>query len=142
MNVGGVGTAARPATTTHPAHDAFVLLNIGYAALPIIAGIDKFFDKLGDWDMYLSPLAQQVTQLPVHTLMMMVGVIEIVAGLIVAFAPRVGAWIVTLWLWLIVINLLIQQRFYDIALRDLALSVGAIALARLACEYRPWPGRR
>jgi hypothetical protein len=143
IDVGRGGTADRtPIATARPAYHAFVLLHIGYAVLPIIAGIDKFFDKLTNWDMYLCPLATRVTGLNDHMFMMIVGGIEIVAGLLVAFVPRVGAIIVTLWLWGIIINLfLTPTHFYDIALRDFGLSLGAIALARLSAEFRTWPGR-
>jgi hypothetical protein len=140
INVGATGASDRTsAVTDRPAYHAYVILHIGYAVLPIVAGIDKFFDKLGNWDMYLCPLATRVTGLADHTFMTIVGVIEIVAGLVVAFVPRVGAWVVTLWLWGIIINLFLSPlHFYDIALRDFGLSLGAIALARLACEF----GRR
>jgi hypothetical protein len=143
IDVGRGGTADRAAiASAHPAYHAFVLLHIGYVVLPIIAGIDKFFAKMTNWDMYLAPLATRVTGLNDHTFMMIVGAIEIVAGLLVAFMPRIGAVIVTLWLWGIIINLfLTPMHFYDIALRDFGLSLGAIALARLSAEFRPWPGR-
>jgi hypothetical protein len=145
INVGSSGGAMadrRAIVGTRPAYHAFVILHIGFAVLPIIAGIDKFFDKLGNWDMYLCPLATRVTGLAEHSFMTIVGVIEIVAGLVVAFVPRVGAWVVTLWLWGIIVNLFLNPiHFYDIALRDFGLSLGAIALARLAAEYSPWPGQ-
>ncbi len=138
INVGTTGgtVSDRTSVAARPAYHAYVILHIGYAALPIIAGIDKFFDKLGNWDMYLCPLATRVTGLADHTFMMIVGAIEIVAGILVAFLPRVGAVVVTLWLWGIIVNLFLAGGFYDIALRDFGLSLGAIALARLACEFR------
>jgi len=117
-----------------PAYHAFLILQVGYAALPIIAGLDKFFDKLTDWTMYLAPVATRVTGLTDHTFMMIVGVIEMAAGVIVALMPRIGAAVVALWLWAIIANLLILGGYYDIALRDFGLSLGALALARLACE--------
>ncbi len=82
-----------------------------------------------------APLATRLSPLPVHTLMLGVGVIEVIAGLIVAFAPRVGAWIVAIWLCLIVANLLTMSGYLDIAVRDFGLSLGAVALARLSVEY-------
>src|SRR5262245_32345730 len=133
-----VHTAAtdRPSImTAQPAYHAFVILHIGYVLLPIVVGVDKFFDKLTNWSMYLSDAAPRITGLPAHTFMMVVGGIEIAAGILVALLPRVGALVVTLWLWAIIANLLILGGFYDIALRDFGLSLGALALARLACEH-------
>jgi len=87
--------------------------------------------------MYLAPVATRVTGLTDHTFMLIVGGIEIVAGLLAAFLPRIGAWVLALWLWSIIINLLLNPlHFYDIAVRDFGLSLGAIALARLSCEFR------
>src|SRR5437762_1587716 len=129
-----VGTAG-PVIGTRPADQAFVILHIGYAALPIIAGLDKFFNRLTNWEMYLAPIVTQVTGLTGHTFMLAVGVIEIVAGLLVAVAPRIGAYVVALWLWGIIANLLLVPGFYDIALRDFGLSLGALALARLSQEF-------
>jgi len=137
-----VGTTDRSWSYSRPADHAYVILHIGYALLPIIAGLDKFFHRLTNWDMYLAPrAAQMVTQWTgrtAHDFMMIVGVVEIVAGLVVAVAPRFGGWLVTLWLWAIIANLLMmppgEMQFYDIALRDFGLSLGAIALARLAAD--------
>jgi hypothetical protein len=91
-----------------------------------------------NWDQYLTPLVPQILHLSAHTFMLIVGAIEIVAGLIVAIRPQVGAYIVMAWLWGIIINLLLVPGYYDIALRDFGLSLGAIALARLSTEF----GRR
>ena len=133
-----VGTTDRGWAYSRPADHAYVLLHIGFGLLPIVAGLDKFFDRLVNWDMYLAPqIAEMVTRtagLTAHQFMMIVGVIEIVAGLLVAVAPRIGGWIVALWLWGIIANLLIGGGSYDIALRDFGLSLGAIALARLAAD--------
>ena len=118
--------------TTGPAHQAYMLLSICFTALPIVAGLDKFFHVIADWDMYLAPKVTQMIPVTAHNLMLAAGVVEIIAGLIVAFKPQVGAWIVTLWLWAICVNLFLIPGFYDIALRDFALSLGALALARLA----------
>lgn len=118
-----------------PAFHAFAVLYAGYIALPIIAGLDKFFNLLVDWDQYLAPLATQIVPVTAHNFMLIVGVIEIVAGLLVALRPQIGAYVVTLWLWGIVANLLLAGGFYDIALRDFGLSLGAIALARLSQEF-------
>jgi hypothetical protein len=121
--------------TDAPARQAFGVLYIGFTILPIIAGIDKFSSVLVNWDQYLTPLVPRILGLGAHTFMMIVGVIEIIAGLLVALWPRVGAYIVMLWLWGIVINLLLVPGYYDIALRDFGLSLGALALGRLSQEF-------
>ncbi len=136
-----VTTTNRSWAYSRPAEYAYLILHIGFAALPIIAGLDKFFDKLANWDMYLAPAATRLTGLTAHNFMMIVGIVEIIAGLLVAVAPRIGGWVVAVWLWGIIANLFMlppEMRFYDIALRDFGLSLGAIALALLALE----PGRR
>jgi hypothetical protein len=109
---------------------AYQLLHIAFFLLPVIAGLDKFFHLLANWDMYLAPRIAVLSPIPAHQLMLIIGVVEIAAGVIVAFWPRVGAWIVCLWLWAIIINLLVARGFYDIALRDFGLSLCALALAR------------
>jgi uncharacterized membrane protein YphA (DoxX/SURF4 family) len=119
---------------SQPAHQAYQILHIAFAALPIIAGADKFFDVLVNWDKYLAPRLAKMSLIPVHHLMWVFGGIEIVAGLIVVKWPRVGAYIVTAWLWLIVLNLLMAPGYYDIVIRDLALSLGALALAKLSAS--------
>jgi hypothetical protein len=128
-----VSAAARPA------YQAYVILHIGFAALPIIAGVDKFFGALVNWDQYLAPAVTQFLPVAGHTFMLAVGVIEIVAGLLVAFRPGLGAYIVAAWLWGIIVNLFLVPGFYDIALRDFGLSLGALALARLSQEFDPKP---
>ncbi|MCR4336682.1 MAG: hypothetical protein NUV91_02605 [Candidatus Omnitrophica bacterium] len=115
-------------------YKAYRILYFGFIVLPLIAGIDKFTDLLTDWDKYLSPLISNVVN--AHTFLMIVGVVEIAAALIVAFRPMLGAAIVAFWLWGIVLNLLTMPGFYDIALRDFGLSLGALALAHLAREYQ------
>jgi len=131
-----VGTTDRGWAITRPADQAYLILHVGFAALPIIAGLDKFFDKLAHWSMYLAPKATELTKLTPETFMRGVGGVEIIAGLLVAIAPRIGGYVVALWLWGIIANLLMAGGFYDIALRDFGLSLGAIALARLAAERR------
>ena len=122
-----------------PAYQSYLILVTGFAVLPIIAGFDKFFQLLVNWDQYLAPQATQVLPVSEHTFMLAVGVIEIAAGLLVALRPRIGAYVVALWLWGIIINLLLIPGFYDIALRDFGLSVGALALARLSREFNAKP---
>jgi hypothetical protein len=123
--------------TATPAHQAYETLHIGFAVLPIIAGLDKFvhFLGVGNWEMYLSPLATRITGLEAATFMHIVGVVEMIAGLLVAFWPRAGGYVVMLWLWGIIINLFLIPGFFDIALRDFGLSLGALALARLSEDY-------
>lgn len=127
-------------STARPAHQAYLILYAGFAALPIIAGADKFFHLLVNWDQYLAPQVTQVLPVTAHQFMLAVGVIEIAAGLLVAYKPQIGAYVVALWLWGIIVNLLLTPTgFYDIALRDFGLSLGALALARLGSEYGDAP---
>jgi len=123
------------AVVGRPAYQAYLILYAGFVALPIIAGLDKFFHLLVNWDLYLTPLVTQILPITAHTFMLVVGVIEIVAGVLVAIQPRIGAYVVALWLWGIIVNLLLVPGFYDIALRDFGLSLGALALARLSHEF-------
>ena len=118
-----------------PARQAYHILHWGFVAAPTIAGIDKFTHLLTNWDQYLAGRIEHILPMSGHAFMMLVGVVEIIAGLIVALKPRVGAWIVAAWLCGIIINLLLVSGFYDIALRDFGLLLAAIALARLSAVY-------
>jgi hypothetical protein len=129
-----VKPAAHVATAGH-GHQAYLVLYFGYVAMPIIAGADKFFHLLVNWDQYLAPMVTQYLPVDGHAFMLGVGVIEIVAGLLVAFRPRVGAFVVALWLWGIIVNLMMIPGYFDIALRDFGLSLGALALGLLSAEY-------
>lgn len=111
---------------------AFQILRIGFTVAPILAGLDKFFDVLVDWDKYISPMANNVLGGHGHQFMLVVGVIEIIAGIGVFLKPRVFAYIVAAWLLLIILNLLSIPGYYDIALRDLGLLLAALALGRLS----------
>ena len=126
-----------PAWATMPAYQAYEVLHVGFAVLPIVAGLDKFFHflQIGSWEGYLAPIDTQVLPITAQSFMLVVGGIEIAAGLLVAFWPRVGGYVVMLWLWGIIINLLMIPSFFDIALRDFGLSLGALALARLSEDY-------
>lgn len=124
------------------AHQAHWILYLGYIALPLVAGLDKFFDVLVSWDMYLAPVVTRVLPISAETFMLLVGVIEIGAGLLVAFIPRIGGFVVAAWLWGIIVNLLLIPGYYDIALRDFGLSLGALALALLSREFGGPPWRR
>lgn len=98
-------------------YQAFQLLHLAFAVAPILAGLDKFFDLMVNWDHYLAPWIAHIVG-NTHGFMMLVGVVEIIAGVIVAVRTRWGAYLVALWLCGIVINLLSYPGFYDIALRD------------------------
>jgi hypothetical protein len=113
-------------------HQAYTILKFGFTIAPVIAGVDKFFNLLVDWTQYLTPLVPTWTGIDPAIFMMAVGVIEVIAGIVVAIKPKFGALVVTAWLWGIIINLLLVPGYYDVALRDLGLSFGALALARLA----------
>jgi len=113
-------------------HQAYSILHAGFTVLPIVAGLDKFLHVLVNWDQYLAPVVANLLPVSGHTFMLAVGVIEIVAGLLVWFKPRLGAWVVATWLWGIIIDLLLVPGYFDVALRDFGLSLGALALARLA----------
>jgi hypothetical protein len=120
-----------------PARQAYQILHFAFVAAPLIAGLDKFAHVLVNWDQYLAPWIANLSPIPGHSLMQIVGIVEIVAALIVAFKPRIGAWIVFAWLWAIIINLVSFPGFYDIALRDFGLSLGALALGRLSLDFEP-----
>lgn len=116
-----------------PSFQAYQILRFAFTVAPILAGLDKFFNFLTNWEQYLaSPF--NVFGNP-HTTMMVVGVIEIIAGVGVWLKPKFFAYIIVLWLLGIIINLLLLHNFYDIALRDLGLLLGALALARLSSQY-------
>jgi uncharacterized membrane protein YphA (DoxX/SURF4 family) len=132
-----VGTLER--LRTDPAYQSFSLLRIGFAALPVVMGADKFANVLVDWEKYRAPWLHRLSPLSATNTMHIVGVIEIAAGIAVAIKPRYGAYLVAAWLGGIVINLLSYSGYYDIALRDFGLMLGALSLARLASKYDP-PG--
>ncbi|HYJ72767.1 MAG TPA: hypothetical protein VE265_09880 [Actinomycetota bacterium] len=126
-----------------PIYQGYALLRIGFTVAPILFGLDKFFDWLVDWRIYLAPEINDIIPGTAHEAMLAVGVIEIVAGLVVALKPRFGGYLVAAWLAGIIVNLLILGEYYDVALRDFGLLVGALALARLATgfERAPSPSR-
>jgi hypothetical protein len=128
-------TTARPAALTDPAYQSFLLLRTAFTLAPVVFGLDKFFDVLTDWKQYLAPTFNDIIPGTAHQAMLMVGVVEIVAGLLVAVRPRIGGYVVALWLAGIILNLLLIPGFYDVALRDFGLFVAALALARLAMLF-------
>lgn len=125
----------RDTVAASPARQAYRILQVAFTLAPIIAGLDKFFHLLVNWDNYLAPWTANLSPIAPHTLMQVAGIVEVVAGLIVAFKPKIGAWIAFAWLWAIIINLLSYPGYYDIALRDFGLSLGALALARLSVDF-------
>ena len=138
-------SAGFPEDSTHaiaknPTYQAYQILHIGFTVAPILAGIDKFFHLLVNWDNYLAPAVNKVLGGHGHTFMLVVGVIEIVAGIGVALRPKIFAYVVAAWLLGIIINLLMipasnSMPHYDVALRDLGLCLGALALGRLSLIY-------
>jgi hypothetical protein len=111
-------------------NSVWTILKITYAIVPIVAGLDKFTNLLTNWEKYLSPTMAGMLPFSAHTFMMIVGVIEIIAGIIVFVKPRFGGFIVMAWLVCIAINL-IMAGFYDVAVRDLVMAIGAMSMARL-----------
>jgi hypothetical protein len=118
-------------------YQAFWLLRIGFAVAPILFGVDKFFDVLVNWEIYLAPWINDIVPGSAAEAMYAVGVTEILAGIAVAVKPRYGAYLVAAWLGGIIVNLLTHSGYYDIALRDFGLLLGALTLARLASKYDP-----
>ena len=141
QSVDTFGTAGARTTADHtfethgPSYQAYQILHWGFVAAPVIAGADKFLSLLANWDLYLAPSIARLLPMSAHVFMLIVGVIEIVAGLIVALKPRIGAYVVAAWLAGIIVNLFILGGFYDIALRDFGLCLAALALGRLSLLY-------
>jgi hypothetical protein len=124
---------------SNPAYQAFSLLRAGFTVAPILFGLDKFADWLVDWRIYLAPELNDLIPGNAHQAMLAVGVIEILAGVVVALRPKFGGYLVAAWLGGIIVNLLLLADFYDIALRDFGLLIGALALARLAPAFDRQP---
>jgi hypothetical protein len=118
-----------------PGHQAYRILQFGFTVAPILAGLDKFLHLLVNWDQYLPGVVANVSPIAPHTLMLVVGVIEIVAGIGVALKPRIFAYVVAAWLAVIIINLLLIPGYFDVALRDFGLLLGALALGQLSQQF-------
>ncbi len=118
-----------------PRYQAFALLRVAFCVAPIAFGLDKFFNVMVDWPVYLAPWIDDIVPGSGQDFMYAVGAIEIAAGIGVAVMPRFGAYVVAAWLGGIIVNLLTYSGFYDIALRDFGLMLGALTLARLASVY-------
>lgn len=108
------------------------MLRTVFTVAPIIFGLDKFTNLLTDWTMYLAPVATSVVPVSAQSFMYVVGVVEIIAGIAVAVRPRFGSLLVAVWLLGIIVNLLVLGSYFDVALRDFGLLVGALALNRLS----------
>jgi hypothetical protein len=142
MSTSALGAALRPiplpsstALRRDPAAQAFLLLRIAFTVAPILFGLDKFLDWLVDWRIYLAPQFDDVIPGNAHQAMLVIGAVEIVAGLVVALRPKFGGYLVAAWLTGIIVNLLVAADFYDVALRDFGLLLGALTLARLATAF-------
>lgn len=125
-----------------PSYQAFRALQIGFVVAPVIAGADKFLHVLTDWTRYLWPGFSDLLGMSPATFMGIVGVVEIIAGVTVALKPRFGGYLVAAWLTGIILNLLLLGEYFDVALRDLGLAIGAFALARLATVWEGGPRPR
>ena len=132
-----LSTRLTPTTTEGPAlpiaaTQVFWVLRIGFTALPILFGLDKFADVMTDWSKYLAPQIDSIVPGTAHQAMLIVGVVEIVAGLVVAVLPRFGGPLVAVWLAGIILDLLLLGGYGDVALRDFGLLVAALGLSRLS----------
>lgn len=134
MNAQAIAHSGYGHEAAAPTYQAYQILHWGFFLAPLLAGVDKFFMKLTDWAQYLwAPLGKLFGS--AQTFIMIVGAVEIVAAFLVLLKPRFGAYVVALWLWGIIANLLLLGNYYDIALRDFGLSLGALALGRLAARF-------
>lgn len=121
--------------STDYCYQAFRILQFTFIVAPILAGLDKFFYLLTDWSNYISPFVMRIISGHDHGFMMFAGIVEIIAGVGVYFKPKIFSYIVALWLLGIIGNLLLTGQYFDIALRDLGLLLGAISLGRLSQKY-------
>jgi hypothetical protein len=133
---GGNAAGAR-ADWRDPRYQAFALMRLAFTVAPIAFGLDKFFNVMVDWPIYLAPWINDIAPGSGQDFMYFVGAIEIVAGVVVLLRPRFGGYLVAAWLAGIITNLLLLGEHYDVALRDLGLLLAALALARLATAFQP-----
>ena len=134
MNTPSTNTSSERSAAS-PVYQAFRILQVGFIAAPILAGLDKFFHLLVNWDQYLPAVVARLSPIGGHNLMLVVGVIEIAAGIGVALKPRLFAYVVASWLVVIIANLLLIPGYFDVALRDFGLFLAALALARLSQQF-------
>jgi len=113
-------------------NSVWTILKFTFTIVPVVAGLDKFTDLLTNWDLYLHPGISSMLPFSAHIFMQIVGVIEIIAGILVFVKPAVGGWVVMAWLICIALTLLASGHYLDIAVRDLVMSIGAMSLARLS----------
>ena len=116
-------------------YQAYQILHLGFTIAPVVAGLDKFFNLLTNWEQYLPPVVNDLTGGRGGQLMLAVGVIEVIAGIGVFIKPKIFAYVVAAWLFVIIVNLLLIPGYFDVALRDFGLMLGAVALGRLASKY-------
>jgi uncharacterized membrane protein YphA (DoxX/SURF4 family) len=126
---------ARDRNVARGSYQAYRILHLAFTVAPIVAGLDKFFNILVDWNQYLPPQLARLLGGSADEAMIVVGIIEIVAGIGVALKPRIFAYVVAAWLLLIIANLLMIPGYFDVALRDLGLMLGALALGRLGQDF-------
>jgi hypothetical protein len=127
--------ATKVQDSSKPSYQAYQILHLGFTVAPVLMGLDKFLDLLVNWDQYLPAFANNLLGGYGHEFLYVVGVIEIVAGIGVFLKPRIFAYVVAAWLGLIIVNLLMIPGYFDVALRDFGLMLGAIALGRLSQKY-------
>jgi len=132
--IANLGQGAVAAEHSRPSYQAYQILHFAFTVAPILAGLDKFFHLLCNWDQYLAPWIAHLSPVGSHNLMLAIGAVEIIAGLLVAVKPKIGAPVVAVWLIGIIVNLVSMGTYFDIALRDLGLSLGAWALWRLSLD--------
>lgn len=124
-------------TSTKNVETVKTLLKLTYGLVPIVAGADKFTNLLTDWSHYLHPAVKSMLPFSDHTFMMIVGVIEIIAGILVLVSTQKGAYLVSIWLVLIALNLIASGNYLDVAVRDLVMAIGAFSLAKLSTVNNP-----
>ncbi|MDQ3292759.1 MAG: tRNA (5-methylaminomethyl-2-thiouridylate)-methyltransferase [Bacteroidota bacterium] len=122
------GTTRSTLSAPDRLHTALNLLKYTYGLVPIVAGLDKFTHLLTDWNKYLAPAVADMLPFQPATFMHLVGVIEIIAGILVLIKPKIGSLVVSLWLLGIALNLLLSGQYYDIAVRDIVMAIGAFSL--------------
>jgi hypothetical protein len=127
----------RPVVRGNAPYQAYLVLRTGFVVAPILFGLDKFTNLLTDWTTYLAPAIDRLVPGSASSAMLAVGIVEIVAGLVVAVRPKLGGYLVAAWLAGIITNLLLLGDHYDVALRDFGLLLAALALARLATAFQP-----
>jgi hypothetical protein len=134
----------RAELTKNPSYQAYQLLHLTFVVAPVIAGLDKFFHLLVNWEVYVAPFFQDILggARGTRIFMVVVGFVEIFVGLIVALRPRIGAYVVAAWLAAIIVNLVIAGGYLDIALRDLGLFLSALAFGRLAMIHDTTAAKR